>query len=631
MSRFSNAGEQLRFGLCLGALGVVFGDVGTSPLYTMKECLLVLPEGKREAAVLGILSLIFWAIVLVVCVKYIGNVLKADNKGEGGMFSLLSLSGLKEKSFKRKGGLCGGVLLALLAASLMFGESVITPSITVLSAVEGLKGFGMGLTQEYVVWIAVGILLVFFMVQRFGTNSIGRVFGPVMMCWFVILGLLGLWQIVQYPEIIKAVNPLYGVELIGMGLLNGTTTLLLGSIVLALTGVEALYADMGHFGRRAIVRAWYMFVMPGLLLNYFGQGAHVLSAHSAYNPFFELVPAGWPQGALSIISIAAAIIASQAVVSGAFSIALSAVQLGYLPRLKVLHTNDEVRGQIYVPLVNFFLALCAVLIVISFKTSEGLAAAYGVAVTGTMVITTFSFFFVLINYRKWPVWKASLLCLAFWIIDWAFFISTLHKFLDGGWLPVVLGSFVFVVMHTWKSGRMAIKAFIDGSALADLSPANIMEDKKLLRVPGGAVFMAGSPRGIPIVLAHHLKANKCLQEITVILTFVTKEEPRVADEDRISIENLGGNLWRVLAFYGYVETPALADIFKKMKEGGIGLNPADTTFYFNREVTVSGGNSGLFEWQKKFYGFLSRNARPVKDYYQVMPNQVIEEGLPIPL
>lgn len=597
----------------------------------MKECLLVLPEGSREAAVLGVLSLIFWSIVLVVCVKYIGNVLKADNKGEGGMFALLSLSGLKEKSFKGKGGLCGGVLLALLAASLMFGESVITPAITVLSAVEGLKGFGMGLTQEHVVWIAIAVLFVFFMMQRFGTHAIGRVFGPVMLGWFVILGLLGLWQVVQYPMIIKAVNPLYGVELIGTGLMNGTIALLLGSIVLALTGVEALYADMGHFGRRAIARAWYLFVMPGLLLNYFGQGAHVMSAHNPSNPFFEMVPAGWPQGALSIVSIVAAIIASQAVISGAFSITLSAVQLGYLPRVKVLHTSDEVQGQIYVPLVNFCLGLFAILIVISFKTSEGLAAAYGVAVTGTMVITTFSFFFVLINYRKWPVWKASLLCLMFWIIDWSFFISTLHKFLVGGWLPVVLGSLVFVVMHTWKSGRMAIKAFLDQSALADLSPVNIVEDKKLLRVPGGAVFMAGSPRGIPIVLAHHLKANKCLQQTTAILTFVTKDEPYVADNERITIENMGGGLWRVLAFYGYTESPSLSDIIDRMKAGGIDLKPDDTTFYFNREVTVSGGNSRLFEWQKKFYGVLSRNARPVKDYYQVTPNRVIEVGLPIPL
>lgn len=631
MSTPSNARDQLRLGLCLGALGVVFGDVGTSPLYTMKECLIALPAEHREEGVLGILSLIFWAIILVVCVKYIGNILKADNKGEGGIFALLSLSGLKEKSFRRKGGLFGGIIIVLLAASLLFGESVITPSITVLSAVEGLKGFEIGVTQQHVVWIAVGILVLLFSVQRFGTHVIGKIFGPVMVCWFVLLGGLGLWHIIQYPAVLFAINPFHGIKLIGFGVSTGTIALLLGSIVLALTGVEALYADMGHFGRKAISRAWYWFVMPGLLLNYFGQGAHVLTTHDPYNPFFELVPIGWPQGCLSIFAIVAAIIASQAVISGAFSITLSAVQLGYFPRLKVLHTSAQIHGQIYVPLINFVLALFAIIIVLAFKSSESLASAYGVAVTGTMVITTFSFYFVLINHWRWPVWKAALLCGAFWIIDWSLFISTLHKFHDGGWLPVALGSLVFITMHTWKSGRMSTRNFIEQSALADLSPSQVVNDSRIVRVPGCAIFMASSPRGIPIVLAHHLKANKSLQETTVILTMVTKEEPYVSDSERLTVEEIGGGLWRAIADYGYMESPSVIDIFGKMGEAGIPLKDNDTTFYFNREVIITGGNSKLFEWQKKLYSFLSRNARPVKDYYQVIPAQVIEVGLPIHL
>ncbi len=627
----STAREKLKFGLCIGALGVVFGDVGTSPLYTMKECLAVLPKDGQEASVFGVLSLIFWAIFLVVCVKYISNILKADNKGEGGIFSLLSLSGLKEKSFRHKGGLCGGVLFVLLAASLMFGESVITPAITVLSATEGLKGFHLGLTETHFVWIAVGILVLLFGLQRFGTHSIGRVFGPAMVVWFVLLGGIGFWHIVQYPAIIKAINPMYGIQLAASGMMSGTTVLLLGSVVLALTGVEALYADMGHFGRRAISKAWYYFVMPGLLLNYFGQGAHVLFAHNPYNPFFEMVPAGWPQGIFSVVAMIAAVIASQAVISGAYSIVLSAVQLGYFPRLKVLHTSAEIHGQIYVPLVNFVVGVSSIIIVLVFRSSANLAAAYGVAVTGTMVITTFAFYFVLVNRWHWRAWKALLLCGAFWAIDWTFFIATMHKFMDGGWLPVALGSLVFIVMHTWKSGRMCTKKFIEASALADLSPSQIVEDKRLLRVPGCAVFMAASPKGIPIVLAHHLKANKCLQETTVILTLQTIDEPYVNREATLSIEDIGVGLWRVVAQYGYMETPSVIEVLDLLKTKGLPVKVEGTTFYFNREVIMTGGSSKLFEWQKKFYEFLSRNARPVKDYYQILPNQVIEVGLPIQL
>lgn len=631
MIKSESAPSPLRLALWMGALGVVFGDVGTSPLYTMKECLKSLPPGMAQSGIIGIISLIFWAIFLVVSIKYIGNIMKADNKGEGGIFALLALSGLKEKSTKRKGGLCGGIILILISASLLFGESVITPAITVLSAAEGLKGFEIGITQNQVVLISAVILVILFLVQKNGTHFMGKIFGPVMLFWFILLGLLGLWHIVHVPSIILAINPWYGIMLLTSNVIPmSSIILLLGSLVLALTGVEALYADMGHFGRKSIAKAWYFVAMPGLLLNYFGQGAYVLEHPETHNPFFELLPEGWPQGTLSIISIVAAIIASQAIISGAYSLTLSAVQLGYFPRLKILHTNAQIPGQIYIPLINFVLAACSIAIVLFFRTSEGLAAAYGVAVTGSMVITTFAFYFVARHHWRWQFSKAAGLCAAFWIIDWTLVLSSFHKFYEGGWIAVAIGSIFFLVMHTWKSGRMAIDTVLNSSALLDFSPADLINDQ-ITRVPGCAVFMATSDKGIPIVLAHHLKANKCLQQTSIILTLLTSEDPVVDESKRLKIEDLGNGLWRAIARCGYMEQPSIKEIIDCMEEKGLSVSVAQTTFYFDREIVVSGGHSNLFEWQKSLYELLSRNARSLKDYYRVMPSQVIEMGLPISL
>ena len=597
----------------------------------MKECLRALPPDMVQSGVIGVLSLIFWAIFLVVSIKYICNILRADNKGEGGIFALLSLSGLKEKVTKRKGGLSGGIIFILVSASLLFGESVITPAITVLSAAEGLKGFEMGITQNQIVLIASIILVILFIVQRNGTLFIGKIFGPIMLFWFILLGCLGFWHIIQVPRIIIAINPWYGIMLLTNNSISlSTITLLLGSVVLALTGVEALYADMGHFGRKYIAKAWYLVAMPGLLLNYFGQGAYVLNHPQTHNPFFALLPEGWPQGTLSIISIVAAIIASQAIISGAYSLTLSAVQLGYFPRLKILHTNALISGQIYIPVINCILAAGSIAIVLIFKTSEGLAAAYGVAVTGSMVITTYAFFFVARNHWHWSLPKAAGLCAAFWIIDWTLVLSSLHKFYEGGWIAVAIGSVFFTIMHTWKSGRMAIESVLNSSALLDFSPADLI-DEKITRVSGCAVFLATSDKGIPIVLAHHLKANKCLQKTSVIMTLHTSEDPIVGEEKRIKIEDLGNGMWRVIARCGYMEQPDIQKIIKLMQEKGIPLVPSQTTFYFDREIVVSGGHSNLFEWQKMFYEVLSRNARSLKDYYRVMPSQIIEMGLPVSL
>lgn len=618
----------------MGALGVVFGDIGTSPLYTMKECLAALAEGERAAGVLGVLSLIFWALVLVVCVKYIWFVLRADNRGEGGIFALMALANVKETDARRPGRRIGASLLFMLfGAALLYGDSVITPAITVLSAAEGLRGvnayFGSEEAHASIIVITCVILAAIFWVQHKGTKVIGDIFGPVMMLWFAVIGLLGLWHIWQAPQIFAALNPLHGVRLILTH--PGGAATLLGSVVLAVTGAEAIYADMGHFGRRAIARAWFWFAFPGLLLNYFGQGARVLAAPGTANPFFDLVPPGWPQGALTLLSIAAAIIASQAVISGAFSLTRSAIQLGYFPRLRVTHTSAEQAGQIYVPLINMALALLAIGVVVLFGSSERLAAAYGIAVTGTMAVTTYAFYLVARRHWRWPVWKAVSLCGLFIVIDLALFGSTLHKFSDGGWLPLVIAGVVVAVMHTWKSGRDEIQEKVYGGAITELDLSQIARSKNIVRVPGSAVFMVATPRGTPLALLHHLKASKCLQQTVVLLTITTDEIPHVDEEERMTLESLGSGVWRAVGRYGYMESPSVNKLIDRIRAQGVPVDPQSATYYFNREMIITGGSAKMFEWQKSLYAFLSRNARPVKDYYQIMPTQIIEIGLPVQL
>ncbi len=629
-----HAPSPVKLGLCIGALGVVFGDIGTSPLYTMKECLATLPLHERHEGVLGILSLIFWALILVVCVKYIWFILRADNRGEGGIFALMALAHVKEADDRKVGRRIGtSLLIMLFGAALLYGDSVITPAITVLGAAEGLKGvhhfFETPEAHRYIIIITCVILAGIFWVQHKGTKLIGDVFGPVMMLWFGVIGILGLWHIWQSPEIFHALNPLHGIGLITSHPSGAAT--LLGSVVLAVTGAEAIYADMGHFGRKAIARAWLWFAFPGLLLNYFGQGAHVLSHNDAVNPFFEMVPEGWPRGALTLLSIAAAIIASQAVISGAFSLTRSAIQLGYFPRLRVTHTSAEQAGQIYVPLINMSLALLAIGVVIAFGSSERLAAAYGIAVTGTMIVTTYAFFLVTIRHWHWPLWKAASLCGVFVIIDAALFASTLHKFTDGGWLPMVIAAFVVAIMHTWKSGRNEIQEKIYGGAITELELSHVAKSKNIVRVPGSAVFMVATPKGTPLALLHHLKANKCLQQTVVLLTIGTVEVPSVDEEERMTLECMGEGVWRAVGRYGYMESPSVNKLVERIRAQGVPINPQGTTYYFNREMIITGGNAKMFEWQKGLYAFLSRNARPVKDYYQILPTQIIEIGLPVQL
>ena len=615
--------------LCVGALGVVFGDIGTSPLYAMKECLAQLAPGERAEGVLGILSLMTWALLLVVCLKYIGFVMRADNRGEGGVFALLALSHSKTGSTKPNSKIGFTVLVILIGAALLYGDSVITPAISVLSAAEGLKGFSPAFTP-YITTIASIILAGLFWFQRKGSKTIGGIFGPVMVLWFLTLGLLGLWQIKDAPQVFAALNPLLGLKLLISH--PGGAIIILGSVVLCVTGAEALYADMGHFGRRAIGQAWYFFAFPGLLLNYYGQGAYVIGhPDSTANPFFALAPPGWGQLALTLLSIAAAIIASQAVISGAYSLTRSAIQLGYFPRLTVTHTNADQVGQIYVPLINTALALASIAVVLNFGSSDRLASAYGIAVTGTMIVTTYAFYIVMRHSWKWPLWRALALCTIFMSIDAVFFVATLHKFMDGGWLPIAIAAAVIAIMHTWKSGKTEIFRKVYANEITEAELCNIAASKHVIRVRGTGVFMAGNPRGTPLVLLHHVKANKVLHEIVVLLSVTAKEVPQVAASDRLEVREIGEGVWRAIAHYGYMESPDVASLIERIRDAGVPLKPNEATYYFNREMIITGGEADMWEWQKHLYGFLSRNARQARDYYNLPPMQIIEVGLPIQL
>jgi KUP system potassium uptake protein len=608
--------------MVVGAIGVVFGDIGTSPLYTMSEAF----SGPHGIApdpfnILGVLSLVLWTLVVVVTVKYITLIMRADNKGEGGIMALMALAQRATRDHPRTRKLVA--LAAVLGAALFFGDGVITPSITVLSAIEGLEVAAPALAH-WVVWIAVVVPLGVFWFQKHGTGRVGSVFGPVMCLWFVCIGLIGIWNIVQHPLVLRAVNPWYGVNFFmhhGAG-----SFLVLGAVVLCVTGAEALYADMGHYGRNPIKIAWYAFVMPGLLLNYFGQGALLVHhPEAASNPFYLAVPT-WGLYPMIALATVAAVIASQAVISGTFSITRQAIQLGFLPRMPVVHTSNKEIGQIYLPWINRILLIMVVLVVIGFGSSNALAGAYGIAVTGSMTIDTVLFLIVAWRMWKWNPALVALMGVLLLIVDLSFFGANTLKVLDGGWFPLVLAIAVFTVLTTWRRGRELVLRQLKHSGLA-LAPfiASLAEHPPT-RVDGTAIFLVSDPDAVPHALLHNLKHNKVLHKRNVILTVDTLETPYADADERIELVDLGHDFHRLTVRFGFADDPDVPAALHACARQGLDFKLMDTTFFLSRETIVAADRAGMALWRDKLFTFLARNALPATAFFSIPGNRLIELG-----
>ena len=609
--------------LILGAIGVVFGDIGTSPLYTMHETFLP-GHGlhPRPSTVLGILSLVTWSLILVVAVKYVSLVMRADNKGEGGIMALMALAQRAVAGSTRMRKLV--VLMALLGAALFIGDGVITPSISVLSAVEGLKVAAPHL-DHWVVPATVLVLLGLFWFQRHGTARVGAVFGPVMVLWFLALGVIGVWNIVQAPGVLWALNPWHAVQFFAT---HGKTSILaLGSVVLCVTGAEALYTDMGHFGRFPIRAAWFGFVMPALLLNYYGQGGLLLQHPEAIaNPFYHAVP-DWALYPMIGLATLATVIASQAVISGAFTVTRQAVQLGFIPRMQVVHTSREAIGQIFLPWVNRSLMVTVIATVISFGSSNALAGAYGIAVTGTMAIdTTLT---MIVARRMWHWNRALVIAVAALLlcIDLSYFGANTLKIPDGGWFPLVLGLAMFVMMTTWRRGRELVVREIKHGGLALAPFIENIDRHPPLRVPGTAVFLTANQEAVPHALLHNLKHNKVLHERNVLLTVEMLESPVADAEERVHIDALGDEFYGIELRFGFAEDPNVPAALAQCARAGLPFDMMDTTFFLSRETIVADKRRpGMALWRDKLFAFLSRNALPATAFFQIPGNRLIELG-----
>jgi KUP system potassium uptake protein len=615
-------GKYLAF-LSLAALGVVYGDIGTSPLYALRECF----SGPHaiaatEANIMGVLSLIFWSLVMVISVKYLVFVLRADNQGEGGILSLAALTTpIKPSGRTEKWGL---IALGVFGAALLYGDGILTPAISVLGAMEGMS-VATPVLSPFVVPVTITILVGLFLFQHRGTAGIGKVFGPVTVLWFAVIAILGIAQLVHYPHALAAVNPLHGIAFFVREGWHGFV--ILGSVFLVVTGGEALYADMGHFGTRPIRLAWFFVALPALLLNYFGQGALLLEDPAmAENPFYRLAPE-WALYPMILLATCAAVIASQAIISGAFSLTMQAVQLGLLPRLRIQHTSSREIGQIYLPAVNWALMIGCIAVVLGFGTSSRLASAYGIAVTSTMVITTILFFFVARHRWNWTFLTASLVCGFFLIIDLAFFGANIIKVLDGGWFPLLLAGFVFLVMLTWKRGRSILQARIQDETeeLEDFLAR--IEKQKLTRVRGVAVFMNGNATRTPPALLHNLEHNKVLHERVIFATVKTRQVPHVEPEQRCRFEPLGNGFSRVRLYYGYMEKPDVPRDLAAIDYPGYQFPVDDVTYFLGRETIIATKKySGMARWREKLFAFLSRNARSATSYFRIPADRVVELG-----
>ncbi|MEJ7731930.1 MAG: potassium transporter Kup [Polyangiaceae bacterium] len=613
--------------LMLGALGVVYGDIGTSPLYALKECFSPLSHHRVEPTpqnVLGVLSLVFWSMTMVVALKYLTFVMRADNDGEGGILALLAL--VPAGAEKAAGGAL--LMLVLFGAALLFGDGVITPAISVLSAVEGLQEKAESL-KHFVLPITCVILLGLFMVQKRGTSGVAKVLGPVTVVWFLTISVLGIRALASHPAVLWAIDPRHAYHFFAQNGAHGF--LVLGSVVLCITGGEALYADMGHFGRSPIRRAWWAVVFPALLLCYFGQGAHLLShPEAAKNPFYALVP-DWALYPVVAIATMATVVASQALITGAFSLTQQAVQLGFFPRVTIVHTSKETEGQIYIPEVNSGLMVACILCVLGFGSSTALAAAYGIAVTGTMAITTVLYYVVITRAWKWPRWKALSLAGVFLVFDLAFFGANAAKFFDGGWFPIVLAVGVFTVMTTWKAGRKHLAIAIKSALLPLADFLRDVEEVKPHRVRGTAVFMASNIDGTPPVLLHHFKHNQVLHQQVVLLSVQSLRVPEVLPDRRLEVKSLGHGFYQVVARTGFMETPNVPRMLEMCKNHGLVIDLPRTSYYLGRETLLTSGKSRMWRWRKALFAFISRNARPATAYFGLPPNRVVELGMQIDL
>jgi KUP system potassium uptake protein len=616
-------GHGAKSALNLGALGGVFGDIGTSPLYTMHETFL--PDHglhPRPSTVLGILSLVTWSLIMVVAVKYVSLVMRADNKGEGGIMALMTLAQRAAGKSARARRMI--MLMALLGAALFFGDGLITPSITVLSAIEGLQVAAPSLSH-YVVPVTVAVLLGLFWLQRHGTARIGVLFGPIMMLWFLALAVIGLYNIIKAPGVLWALNPWYAVQFF---MSHGAASFLaLGSVVLCVTGAEALYTDMGHFGRRPIRAAWFGFVMPALLLNYYGQGGLLLDHPDAIaNPFYHSVP-DWALYPMIGLATAAAVIASQAVISGAFTVCRQAIQLGFLPRMQVVHTSREAIGQVFLPWINRGLMVAVIATVIGFGSANALAGAYGIAVTGTMAIDTVLTMIVARRMWHWSRTVVILTGLLLLVIDLSYFGANTLKIPDGGWFPLVLGVLLFTVMTTWRRGRELVVREIKQGGLALAPFIENMTEHPPIRVPGTAVFLTANQEAVPHALLHNLKHNKVLHERNVLLTVAILETPVADAEERIQISRLSDDFYSLELRFGFAEDPNIPLALSRCTREGLGFDMMDTTFFLSRESIVSSERRpGMAPWRDKLFAFMARNALPATAFFQIPGNRLIELG-----
>jgi KUP system potassium uptake protein len=614
----------MRRALIIGALGVVYGDIGTSPIYTLRECFKGTAEGAAPEAVLGLLSLVFWSLMVVVTIKYVLLVMRADNAGEGGIMALVGLAAHSEPNQQRRTAL---LMLGLAGAALFYGDGMITPAISVLSAVEGLEVATPAL-RDYVVPIAVVALIGLFIVQSRGSERIGAFFGPIMAVWFAALAIAGFLQVVQPPAVLAALNPVHGVRFLATH--GWTGFFALGSVFLALTGAEALYADMGHFGCGPIRLDWFGLVLPALALNYFGQGALVLAHPDALDsPFFHMFP-GWMLYPITLLATVATVIASQAVISGAFSLSQQAMQLSLLPRLDVRQTSEETIGQVYVPQMNWLLMVGVIGLVLSFRSSGGLAAAYGIAVAGTMLVTTALLAVVARRIWGWSIPLTTGVIGVFLLVDLTFFAANVVKVPQGGWFPLLVGAVAFTLMATWRRGRQIILERTSednlplGQFITGLNPS------ALPRVKGTAVYLAAHRGTVPYALTDNLRHNKVLHERVVLLTVVTERVPRVLEVERVAVDDLGKQISRVTVRFGFAEHPALPPVFAThAKELSIELE--DTSFFLGRETPVPTTRPDLALWREKLFIFMTRNAVSASEYFQIPPKRVVELGTQVEL